>query len=434
MIDRRLGLACWAGAALAVLGCRKAPASAEGSGENGAMAAPVVAAPDGGAVAGFVLAPPRCRATSRAFALDDGRALDDLEIGVAEPFAGGQAVGFVHRSAGARLAAVALLGPGDADRARIVDLGPTAGDVPPPKLSPRGADLIVAAYGASAAHSRRASTRDLILRSVSPSGAASAVATIPQTRDDSLAFDFATAGAGLLVVWDESTPARGVIRGSSLGADLRVAPPRDLSPPESDAEQPRVWSGGPGYLVLWIARRPDPSAPSDAAAAEVTGEERAFGWLELLSVDAQGAPLGPVRRLTSPTGHVSAYDVARLEGDPAALLVVARDDGETVDGSGGRLLRIHVSADVVDPPVALPTDVLGRGAPAIVDPAFLAWVGRAEQLRLIPLDASGAPSGPSSAEDEMNDGRPLLITQGGKMLVAVPSDGAAQLRTFACIR
>src|SRR6185437_14369033 len=72
---------------------------------------------------------------------------------------------------GGRAAAIALLGPGDADRARIVDLGPTAGDVPPPKLVPRGADLIVAAYGTSVAHSPRSSTRDLLVRSLSPAGA-----------------------------------------------------------------------------------------------------------------------------------------------------------------------------------------------------------------------------------------------------------------------
>jgi hypothetical protein len=34
----------------------------------------------------------------------------------------------------------------------------------------------------------------------------------------------------------------------------------------------------------------------------------------------------------------------------------------------------------------------------------------------------------------MSEGRPLLVTKGGKMLVAAPADGAAQLRTYACIR
>ena len=69
----------------------------------------------------------------------------------------------------------------------------------------------------------------------------------------------------------------------------------------------------------------------------------------MVHVDGQGAAIGPVRRLTSPAGHVSAYDVEAR--DPPAgsatpsILVVARDDGEAVDGSGGALLRVRVTGD-----------------------------------------------------------------------------------------
>jgi hypothetical protein len=132
---------------------------------------------------------------------------------------------------------------------------------------------------------------------------------------------------------------------------------------------------------------------------------------------------------------VSAYDVQMLPGEarPTAL-VVARDDGEAIDGSGGVLLRVRAREDGAEPPVALPGDGLGRGAPTLVDaPApWLAWVGPHEELRLLPLDAAGAPFAPPSAEPGLEESRPLLVLRGSTMLVARPEDAAAQLRPFAC--
>jgi hypothetical protein len=127
----------------------------------------------------------------------------------------------------------------------------------------------------------------------------------------------------------------------------------------------------------------------------------------------------------------------RLDEPKPSVLVVARDDGEQVEGSGGSLLRIRARGDGFDPPAAIPTDGLGRGGPMFVDgPApWLAWVGPHEQLRLVPLDATGAPVGASSAEGSLDDARPL-ITLGttGRMLVATPRDKEAELRVFVCQR
>jgi hypothetical protein len=81
---------------------------------------------------------------------------------------------------------------------------------------------------------------------------------------------------------------------------------------------------------------------------------------------------------------------------------------------------------------------LGRGGPAFVDDEtgpWLTWVGAREELWLLPLDPSGAPSGPPSVEEALDDARPLVSTSpDGRLLVATPSDRAAPLRTFACRR
>jgi hypothetical protein len=55
-------------------------------------------------------------------------------------------------------------------------------------------------------------------------------------------------------------------------------------------------------------------------------------------------------------------------------------------------------------------------------------------MRLLPLDAAGAPLGAPGAEDRFDDARPVLALDTGHLLVETPGDPAAQLRTFACSR
>ncbi len=416
------------------------------------------------------VAPARCRPTNVAMALDDGRGLDDLEIGDAVSYPGGYAVGLIRRTSAGRTAAVALLnrdlpvnrdlrgrlegGSPQAPSARdrdvtLVDLGPTLGDAPPPRVEWRGPDLVAAAYLRPTQPDGE--IREAALYAIAGEATAAPPLTVPQQRDDSLAFDLAFVGSAGLLVWDEATSAsRGVVRAAAFSTD-RAAPARDVSPPGSDAELPRVLSVGARFVVIWIARRPEPANGLDASVSEATGEARSYGWLEAVAVDAHGAPTGPVRSLTQPSGHVSAFDAEVRSINAAPLLiVVARDDGEVIDGSGGALLRVRMKGDVVEPPVAFATDGLGRGAPTFVSsaahgpsaPFALAWVGRQEQARFLPLDGSGAPASAIRAEDAMNDARPLLFLGSlgqeeaadarSLLLVATPNDVAAQLRAFAC--
>jgi hypothetical protein len=435
----------------------------------------VVASMTGDAEA--TLLPARCRKTATAIAL--GGDLEGLELGDAVDYAGGFAVALVHRTAAGRTAAIALLHRDPVALVRVLDLGPTLGDAPPPRLGAREGGLVAAAYvraplsRADAGHAD--STRDVALYSIGADGVTGTL-TVSEQRDDSLALDLALRGSSGLLVWDEATSGpRGVVKAAVFSKE-QMAPAHEVSPPESDAELPRVVPSGSGFLVFWIARRPEGASGLDASGPEAVGEARSFGWLEAVAVDAHGEAVGPVRRLTSPNGHVSAYDVeapeavagtGAIEGLAApGVLVALRDDGEAVDGSGGTLLRLRVGAQGAGPgsggaagnantegaaAVVLPTDGLGRGAPAFVSggspsaslpPSLaLAWVGRDEQARLVPLDSSGAPAGPPSAEDAWNDARPLLfagpsagLAATAEVLVATPSEAAAQLRVFACQR
>ncbi|HEX8789340.1 MAG TPA: hypothetical protein VF765_00205 [Polyangiaceae bacterium] len=415
MRTRRLALL----GVLALVACRKAGSDAAGTTDAGAG---TTNAAEAATTAQPVVVPARCKATGAGVALVGAGAAEDLELGDAVAVADGWAVGIVHKVGASRMAAIAFLGP-DATLARVVDLAPTLGDASPPHLAARGTDLLAASY----ALSKRTDVRELTLYLVPKTADPKVIATIPQQRDDSLAFDLAPG----LVVWDEAIAKpspRGVIRAAELMPGDQVGAAHDVSPPESDAEMPRLAPAAHGYTVFWLARRPEAQASDAAAPAEAVGDVRAYSWLE-----SSGTP---THRLTSATGHVSAFDVAPLAAGDA--LVVARDDGEAVDGSGGALLRIRVHAGGADPPLALPEDGLGRGAPVFVDAPtpWLSWIGPHEAARLLPLDANGTPVGPPSAEAELDDARPLAFLQGAvqppRILAAAPGDAVAQLRVLAC--
>ncbi len=447
----------------ALVSCRREPGASAAGPQDAALASPATDAPSTPRPA---VQAARCRPTDRALQLDDGAGLDELDIGNGVPHAGGYAIGLIHRSSAGRVAAVARMDAA-ATEVRIVDLAPAFGDAPPPRLT-SCRDQLVAAVFVRPSHATtqvNAATyvpRDLALYFIGAQGPDPAVIHVPQRSDESLALDLACSGASGLAVWDETAmgagsdaapqpfAARGVVRGASFQVGQRSAVVNDLSPPESDAEMPRAVPNGDGFLVFWIARRPESSRAADGSAnIEAVGEARAFGWLEMVAVDVAGKVTGPVRRLTSVSGHVSTYDaLAHLGPARPEVLVVARDDAESVDGAGGALIRVHVSDDGADSPSALLTDGLGRGAPAFVEAPlpWLSWVGPNEDVRLLPLDGEGEIAGSPSAEQGLDEARVLFsLAPGsesraevapapGRVLVATPRDKAAQLRVFDCSR
>jgi hypothetical protein len=416
-------------AVLVLAGCHRVPDAGASVDTMAAAALPVEAS----AVAPPPVVAARCRPTGGGAAIAHA---EGLEFGGEVALGEGTAVGLVHRTAAGRVMAVALVDR-DVTSARVVDLEVTPGDAAPPRVARHGGDVLVA--GTTVPDGGDA--RELTVLQVTAAGDVTPVATIPQPRDEAPSFDL---GADL-VAWDETareTTLRGVIRVEPI-AGQRGRPGREVSRPDSDAEMPRVVARGVGYFVLWIARRPEPIGALDAS--EVTSEARAFSWLEEVNVDAAGVPTGPTRRLTPTSGHVSAYDVLALGGGAAdgrpSLLAVARDDGEAVDGSGGTVLRVRVRDDGADPPLVLPGDGLGRGAPWLIDGPFpwIAWVGPHEELRLLPLDAAGLPLASPSAEPLLDEALPLATLAGSaveeRMLVAFPGGASsAALRLFACAR
>ncbi len=406
--------------------------------------------------------------TDVAFALDQGRGLADLEIGDGIAYPGGFAVGLVHHAAAGRVAAVAILRRDPVGLTRVrrprADHGRCAASAD--RVACRGArrgglrtaERGVAGGGTPSA--RTDATRDVAIYSLADGAAAAAPPlSVPQRRDDSLALDLAFAGPAGLLVWDEATSApRGVVKAASFTRGPRGAA-HDVSPPDSDAELPSVVAQGGGFAVVWIARRPEPASALDGAPNEATGEARAFGWLEMAAVDAQGQPAGAVRRLTPATGHVSAYDVATLPDVRGRSAFVPRrrprrrrgdrrlgrrTPAAPGDGRRRRAARRGRHGRTGPRRAEFVSGLDTSAAPPAPGPPALAlsWVGKDEQARLLPLDSAGTPLASASSEDALDDARALLFTGGhacgrrrtSDVLVAAPSDSAAQLRIYACAR
>jgi hypothetical protein len=205
----------------------------------------------------------------------------------------------------------------------------------------------------------------------------------------------------------------------------------------TDVDSPRLAARvDGGWWAAWIARREE---DSDAGArVEVPGEARAYTWIEVVSLDASGTPVGPIRKITGPTGHIGSFDLAtRVHGE---LDVFARDEVQSREGEGGRVLHIVVRDASVDDAVTVATGA-GRGALDLVvgasAAAWLAYVDAQDHSHLLALGESRSPLGPSTPEDELDGARILALLSTGnpaRFVAAVPTSDAPIFRDVTCAR
>ncbi len=366
---------------------------------------------------------PRCTLAPGEAALGMG----PIEIGEAVATPHGVAIGLTHGSPSGRSAAVAWVTLGASlPPPAVLDLAASRGDDPPPRPIARGEDLYAVAYagGTSAA-------RELVV-SKNTARNATVMATISRPRSESLAFDAALGEKGGLLTWDEdAAPARGVIRVASFLGAAEKSASRVVSPEGSDAESPRVASRPGGYWVAWIARALEPVHDGGKNDPEAPGEDRAYSWVELATLDELGVAVGPVQRVTPAKEHVDAFDLdARSTG--ADLDVLARNDEEPRAGAGGRLVLYSVHGQTITNRVLVESGV-GPGIPDLLSPMWLVFPDAADRLRLLPLRPVGSPAGVASIEPVLEGARPLAVTGAG-LLAAFPADPGHLFRQVACVR
>ena len=286
---------------------------------------------------------------------------ESLDLGVGEELGGairtpkGFAVGMLRAVDGGRLASVARLGPSSV---ASLDLGVSFRDAPAPQPLVRGEDLFAVAYVKPGSPPGTAGTIDKIgahrmLAVYRLGDTAERLLELPTETDSSFSYDAiaameAASPVGAVVAWDADagTPPHALVQLATLAPDLRsVRGVRSVrrvgeGADAGDAGDPRLALRTGGYWLTWIARRPEhplAALPLPAGEVETVSEEATYGWIEAVALDAQGAPSGEPRRLTSTTGHVGKYAV---HSDQGALLVVAEDDGAAAGRAGGALEQV----------------------------------------------------------------------------------------------
>ncbi|HEU4406197.1 MAG TPA: hypothetical protein VFS43_13110 [Polyangiaceae bacterium] len=417
MSTTRAALALSAAAALALAaGCRRKPPGP--SAPAASASAPLAdrfsrcAPPPDGAVVAF----------------GDGRAEPDdplpfaAEVGSGAAYGRGFAVGMLKPEGRGSAAAVLTFGR-DGAPGRSYALGLAHGDTPPPRPAARGDTL---AFGLLEAG---ASTRRLRLGLLADDVAWGP--SFEQGRDESFGFDLALGEARGVATWDDDERAptvHGVIRLATFEPATLAAPSpaRTVTARETNAEMPRVVARQGGFWLVWVASRPE----RVDEAARAPGEDAEYRWLEALSLDAQGEPIGGPKRISPPDGHVLTFDLLAVEGGRA--VVVYRDDDVPSGGAGGTLFRVLLRPDGPSEASPLPDLAGPSGAPSLL-PGWLAVADAAAETRLLPLDPSGQPSGAALREPVLGFGEPVAA-QADRLLVVRPGGGGVRVFTTACSR
>ena len=389
----------------------------------------------------------RCALIDGAAALSDPASPRSLEIGEAVAVNDGIAVGLTRVASGKTEAAVAVVSYDLARvRVRLVKGNGVAPDAPPPKPIANGdAPLALFAALSIAPQDAGVTKRTTPLALLRTSDAeAQTLASMHPSADESLVSDaLVLANGSAIVAWDEDAPAgeRGVIEVASVTLDGKESAKVNghvVSLDGSDDESPRIAPRPGGAWLAWLARRPEPvsDAAIDDRALEAPAERRAYQWVDVVPLDEHGAAAGPVRKLTSSTGHVGAFDLEpRATGE---LDVFARDDDQPSEGAGGSLSRITVREGGIDAPVVLVADGVGRGAFDVVTSApnsagqtWLSYVDAGDHVRVAPLSASRGLAGAPSVEPSLEGGRILAVTPTGALIAAFPAE-EKQLRLITC--
>jgi hypothetical protein len=383
----------------------------------------------------------RCKVAGTGPSL--GLGADGVVVGDVVRTGDAVAVGLL-RSAGSRTSASVAIVSQDLSSVALVDLGPAVGDSPPPRPYVQNGQLFAASYVRASLGGHPQSPGDggeVSARTVGfhriDGGKSSLVATQRQGLDESLAFDVAAASTGpALVTWDEDAPSgdHGVIKVATIdGAQL--GEPSSASPDATDAEEPRVApSTGGRFWVAWLAHRPRERSDGGEAGTELEGpaESRESRWIEMVVVGPTGKALGTPRRLSPPSGHVSAFSLVPRADD--AVDVVYRDDEEQTEGAGGRILRVSVHGDASSAPVVLVPVGAGHGAPEAMSASWLVYSDTADHAKVLPLAESGRPS---SLEPALDDGRVLAVTEPPQhpaaLSVVYPREKDAPVRVVSCV-
>lgn len=405
MSRARLGIAAWCLGLAACGSCQRDASTDAGPPSASAPPAAVVAERS-----------PRCRVDAQRLALPG----EDVVVGDVAIGPSGLLIGVVRVVDGRAVASVVRASL-DLGTSRVVDVGPSLGDDPPP--SPRWVgDAAHVAFVTRRPRDAGAKARALTVAPLGESALGDGARAILQQADESTAFDVAWSDGAGLVAWDEDAPpsaageprpassyapeGRGIVKVEALGSGAR----RVASPASSDAEAPRLLARpGGGFWLAWLARR----AEGGGYAVESPGESPAFRWVEVVPLGPAGEPAGPVKRVSPETGRAAAFDLAYTS---SGLVVMVQDEASPSEGAGARVVRYLVGeelrgADVIDGGVGATIAELVPAPPSSSEAVrWLAWTDTSEGAHLTRLGEGLVAAGGPSAEPALDGARVLAAS------------------------
>lgn len=378
-----------------------------------------------------------------------------VEVGDSLAFGEGFAVAAL-RSQGDGSGAVVALVSADGSRGTAIDLGRVHGDVDPPALARRGDDLFVAVSDNDVSSGA--------LRLATIRGAPNKPELVwgghaPQTRDESAAFDLQVSGERGVLVWDEEDKRahHSVIRLVSFdaGNPATVTLPRSISPDKLDREMPQVAPRPGGYWLAWVASLseeapkhagqgvPHRAKPSGDAGADFDPESEANSvlelgnrFIELVPLDANGAPATAPVAITPRDRHVLVFDLAPA---PEGGALLAWRDDDTSPGAEGRFVHLaRVRTGGAIERTLVDDEDVGAGAPSLVfdaddasPPSWLSLESISDETRLSALGPGGALLDALAPEPAVGSAD-VLTANHGRLLIARPRGLAVQLSVVRC--
>lgn len=372
------------------------------------------------------------------FAAEVGRA---ATFGL-DPSQPGFVIGIQRPGEGGSVGMVATLGT-SGDSGKLVRLARSRGDFDAPVVVGAGGDILAAMV------EPHAGGRSIRVAKISGERVTWGP-ELSERNDESLATDLATNGDRGMIVWDDLPLGRerSVIQLArfDLGT-MHSDGARPVTPPEVDADSPRLVRRPGGYWLSYLAHgepAPTPSAAvpgeapkkdkdeDDEEGTRAPGEEIAYQWIEIVPLDETGAKIGSPRAVTSKTGRVLGFDLAA--NPEGKLLIVFRDDDTPSGSHGGSVSLLTADLGGVGEEVPVADEGVGAGVPRIFLTGASGWIvihSLSGAPRLLPLSAAGEPQGALAIDPGL--GTSEVIAAGpDSLLLATPAGKAMKLSVVRC--
>jgi hypothetical protein len=316
----------------------------------------------------------------------------------------------------------------DARSGRVVSLGRVYGDVDPPVLAARGAEVLLAIPDSDA----KGGTLKLSILGVS--------SDTPRSLAELTGVEHAAGSAvalgpqGALVVFGVGHGAKRLLRAAALATAEKAESVESFALEGTEgAELPVLAPRPDGFWLAWVAERDAPDAgPAGEDQVLVVQGARV---LMLVPLDRTGKPSGRPRAISGNAAHVIGFDaVGQADG---ALDLAWREDDTSPGADRGDVQTARVALDGSVKTGRIEAEDLAGGVPQLLlEPSgngrtWLALRSTRDTARLGVLAPTGL-SVEGLADDPGLGSGDVLAAAGGRLLIGRYRSGALELVVTSC--